>query len=70
MFKVKQSTPPPSYGLVGIHHKLVNHWYALEERANKRRKRYWASVDASSSTFEPQGRPGTPLGGEVLFIFF
>jgi hypothetical protein len=48
MFEVKQSTPP-SHGLVGIHHKLVNHWCALEDWANKRRK-YWASVDASSST--------------------
>jgi hypothetical protein len=41
--------PPPSDGLVGIQHKLVNHRCALEEWANKRRK-YWASVDASSST--------------------
>jgi hypothetical protein len=29
---------PPSNGLVGIHHKLVNHRCALEERANKKKK--------------------------------
>jgi hypothetical protein len=49
MFQVKQSLPLPLDGLVGIHHKLVNHRCALEERANKRRK-YWASVDAPRST--------------------
>jgi hypothetical protein len=27
----QQLLPPPSDGLVGIHHKLVNHWCALEE---------------------------------------
>jgi hypothetical protein len=38
-FQVKQSNPPSSDGLVGIHHKLVNHWCALEDWANKKKKK-------------------------------
>jgi hypothetical protein len=37
-FQVKQSLPP-SDGLVGIHHKLVNHRCALEEWVNKKKKK-------------------------------
>jgi hypothetical protein len=37
-FQVKQSLPTPLDGLVGIHHKLVNHWCALEDWANKEEK--------------------------------
>jgi hypothetical protein len=58
---------PPSDGLVSIHHKLVNHWCALEEWANKKRKKNTGPVLTLQA---PRTAEHTPRRGEFIFSAF
>jgi hypothetical protein len=60
-------TPPPSDGLVGIHHKLVNHWCALEDWANKKEeKNTWPVLTLRA----PRTAGHTTRRGEFFFWLF
>jgi hypothetical protein len=66
-FQGKQNNfPTPSDGLVGIHHKLVNHWCALEERANKRKRKDTGPVLTLRA---PRTAGHTTRRGDFFFFF-
>jgi hypothetical protein len=55
---------PPSDGLVGIQHKLVNHWCALEDWANKKEE----STGPVLTLRAPRMAGHTPRRGEFNFF--